>query len=79
MGVLEFLFGKKTVGKRKTAFKRNECEAEPKDCAFSRNGKVYLNVPYAEKERAKALGARWDRNIKKWYFVPSEKDSIACM
>lgn len=68
MGVLEFLFGKKTVGKRKTAFKRNECEAEPKDCAFSRNGKVYLNVPYAEKERAKALGARWDRNIKKWYF-----------
>ena len=30
-------------------------------------GKVYLVVPYAEKDEAKALGARWDPALKKWY------------
>ena len=29
--------------------------------------KTYLNVPYAEKDAAKALGARWDAAVKKWY------------
>ena len=29
--------------------------------------KNYLNVPYAEKDAAKALGARWDASAKKWY------------
>lgn len=32
--------------------------------------KTYLNVPFAEKDQAKTLGARWDPNRKKWY-VPS--------
>lgn len=35
--------------------------------------KTYLNVPYAQKDAAKALGARWDATQKKWY-VPAEKD-----
>lgn len=35
--------------------------------------KTYLNVPYAEKDEAKALGARWDAAHKKWY-VPANKD-----
>ncbi len=35
--------------------------------------KTYLNVPYAQKDAAKALGARWDPAQKKWY-VPSNKD-----
>ena len=35
--------------------------------------KTYLNVPYAEKDAAKALGARWDPANKKWY-VPAGKD-----
>lgn len=30
---------------------------------------VLLNVPYIEKEEAKALGAKWDPKIKKWYAV----------
>ena len=30
---------------------------------------IVLNVPYAEKEEAKILGARWDPDLKKW-FVP---------
>lgn len=32
------------------------------------NGKVYLNVPFAEKDRAKTLGAKWDPSLKKWYY-----------
>jgi ribonuclease HI len=30
--------------------------------------KVYLNVPFAKKDEAKALGARWDPQKKKWYI-----------
>ncbi|WP_020519486.1 AAA domain-containing protein [Catelliglobosispora koreensis] len=37
--------------------------------AQAAQGATYLNVPYAEKDEAKQLGARWDRNSKKW-FVP---------
>lgn len=35
--------------------------------------KTYINVPYAEKDDAKALGAKWDANQKKWY-VPEDKE-----
>ncbi|MDD5276494.1 MAG: DUF5710 domain-containing protein [Methylovulum sp.] len=35
--------------------------------------KTYLNVPYAQKDAAKALGAKWDASNKKWY-VPTDKD-----
>lgn len=30
--------------------------------------KLYLNVPYREKEDAKKIGAKWDRDVKKWYL-----------
>lgn len=30
-------------------------------------GRIYLQVPFEEKEEAKALGARWDPARKKWY------------
>lgn len=33
----------------------------------SASDRFYLNVPYAEKDEAKALGARWDAAKKKWY------------
>jgi hypothetical protein len=36
--------------------------------------KTYLNVPFAQKDMAKALGAKWDAALKKWY-VPADKDS----
>ena len=29
--------------------------------------KVYLDVPFSEKDMAKALGAKWDPNVRKWY------------
>jgi hypothetical protein len=37
------------------------------------DSKTYLNVPFAQKDSAKALGARWDAANKKWY-VPADKD-----
>ena len=33
--------------------------------------RVYLTVPYAEKDDAKALGAKWDREAKSWYAPPA--------
>jgi Domain of unknown function (DUF5710) len=33
------------------------------------NPRSYLNVPYAEKDLAKQLGAKWDTTKKKW-FIP---------
>jgi hypothetical protein len=29
---------------------------------------IYLDVPYAQKDEAKPLGARWDPKVKLWYF-----------
>jgi Domain of unknown function (DUF5710) len=37
------------------------------------DSKTYLNVPFAQKDAAKALGARWDAAIKKWYVL-ADKD-----
>lgn len=31
--------------------------------------KFYLNVPYKEKDDAKSLGAKFDFNMKKWYYT----------
>ena len=38
---------------------------------------TYLKVPYADKDKAKALGARWDKNAKKWY-APNADVTVAC-
>jgi hypothetical protein len=37
------------------------------------DSKIYLNVPYTQKDAAKALGAKWDAAHKKWY-VPATMD-----
>lgn len=31
--------------------------------------KIYLDVPYEKKDSVKKLGARWDKNRKKWYIM----------
>jgi ribonuclease HI len=38
------------------------------------NNKIYLNVSYAEKDKAKADGARWDPGAKKWYVCSDHKN-----
>lgn len=32
--------------------------------------RTYINVPYREKDEAKELGARWDRQKQSWYVPP---------
>ena len=39
--------------------------------AQQKAGREYINVPYGEKEKAKGLGARWDRQHQSWYVPPS--------
>lgn len=34
---------------------------------------LYLDVPYLEKDEAKALGAKWNPNLKKWYVEDGKK------
>lgn len=29
---------------------------------------IYLHVPYEQKDAAKQLGARWDRERRRWYI-----------
>lgn len=36
------------------------------------DSKIYLNVPFAQKDEAKALGARWDAIKKKWFVLPDK-------
>jgi len=39
-------------------------------------GKIYMSVPYAEKDTAKAMGAKWDAKLKKWYYHGPIEDYI---
>ena len=36
--------------------------------------KFYINCPYHEKDLCKTLGAKWDKDKRKWY-VPEGVDS----
>lgn len=38
--------------------------------------KIYLDVPYKDKDEAKSLGAKWDRQERAW-FVPADSDMTA--
>ena len=40
---------------------------------MSKEKRVYLNCPFDEKDKARRLGAKWDKHVKKC-FVPVEKD-----
>ncbi len=40
------------------------------------DSRIYLNVPYAQKDAAKALGARWDPANKKWYVQGKDDVSL---
>lgn len=44
--------------------------------AASGGERTYINVPFAEKEEAKSLGAKWDKGRKSWY-VPEGVDKAA--
>jgi putative DNA primase/helicase len=47
------------------SFKNDQVQHEPPEQPMS--GRTYLAVPYREKDEAKALGAKWDKQAKSWY------------
>lgn len=54
--------------------RRAEQSQAPTPEGSSQSGKVFLNVPFKEKNAAKALGAKWDRTEQAWY-VPAGLDA----
>jgi ribonuclease HI len=36
--------------------------------------KKYINISYANKNKAKSLGARWDMSLKKWYYLKNNSE-----
>lgn len=42
-----------------------------RDPSSDENAKIYLKVPFAKKDEAKGLGAKWDPKKKKWYCMGS--------
>jgi len=38
--------------------------------------KIYLTVPFAQKDEAKKLGAKWDAPQKKWYVLEDNDLSL---
>ena len=39
--------------------------------------RIYLSVPYKQKDEAKKLGARWDPIVKKWYIPSSVRVDVS--
>ena len=49
-------------------------------CPYQRiKNKIYLNVPYDEKDEAKQMGAKWDKSKKRWYIQPKNKFKVQMM
>lgn len=46
-----------------------------KDHNKENSEKIYLAVPYKEKEVAKAMGAKWDKEQRSWYILNSHKNA----
>jgi hypothetical protein len=34
--------------------------------------RIYIDVPYAQKDEAKLLGARWDAEVRRWYITDKQ-------
>ena len=46
-----------------------KCETADEEIKQVNSDRIYLTCPYADKDSAKALGARWDAGHKKWYIT----------
>jgi len=43
-------------------------EEKPTEVAMPQLSKIYLNVPFEERKAVKDLGAKWDKDEKKWFI-----------
>ena len=49
-------------------------------CPYQRaKNKIYLKVPFDEKDEAKKMGAKWDKSKKRWYITPKNKYKVQMM
>ncbi|MEQ9430596.1 zincin-like metallopeptidase domain-containing protein, partial [Thalassospira sp.] len=55
------------VERQKENAMTNEMSQAPNQDTDTERKRIYLNVPFSEKDEAKALGAKWDRRAKAWY------------
>ena len=69
---LEQAAQQRTAGKEQAAGR----EEDPAMSASAEKSRTYIAVPFAEKDEAKGLGAKWDRKAKAWY-VPAGIDAAA--
>lgn len=56
-----------TAERQKENAMNDEMSRAPNQDASTERKRIYLNVPFSEKDEAKALGAKWDRRTKAWY------------
>lgn len=57
----------------KTYNQRITCSTMNVSTPPAQTKKLFLNVPFEEKDKAKVLGARWDPDCKKWYITDRNK------
>lgn len=60
-------------GRALQAFDNAAASAGKSAPAGAKGSVFYLIVPFAEKDEAKGLGAKWDAGARKWH-VPNGKD-----
>ncbi|PYE73376.1 phage/plasmid primase-like uncharacterized protein [Xylophilus ampelinus] len=56
--------------RRAAELERQERERPQAQAQGEKPERQYINVPYKEKDEAKGLGARWDRQQQSWYVPP---------
>ena len=74
-------------GMNDNCFKCGSIEHFAKDCRVNNilivnkiiSGRVYLNVPYPDRKRAKSLGCLWDPHEKKWYCMENNTHLDSCL
>lgn len=49
------------------------------DCNIRKTVCTLIDVPFARKDEAKAMGARWDGIVKKWYIMKDAKNKTAVL
>jgi DNA topoisomerase III len=69
--------GTSSSGTKKTSSGGNKkstaTSSKKSSASSSTSGKIYLNIPFSEKDEGKKLGARWDPKKKKWFSDDKSK------
>ncbi|WP_449566810.1 zincin-like metallopeptidase domain-containing protein [Methylobacter psychrophilus] len=71
-------FRKKVIEIEQQQSKTNAVQAtnSPNQQGHNQDDKVYINVPFREKNAAKSLGARWDRGQQSWYIPAGVEQAL---